>query len=211
MSQLFFDELELPPIAHQLSITSSQQGKQTAEMLIGIEKVMLEEKPDYIIIYGDTNSTLAASLAAAKLHIPIAHIESGLRSYNRKMPEEVNRIVADQLADILFTPTRIATANLKREGFPASRIVEVGDVMYDAALYYGEKATTQSHILQKLNHQDKPYILATIHRAENTDNEERLLVIFTALEKISKDHADYYAFASAYTKSYCQALSTITQ
>lgn len=185
MSQIFFDELELPPIAHQLQVTTGMHGKQTGEMLVALEQVFIDEKPDYLLIYGDTNSTLAAALAAAKLHIPIAHVEAGLRSYNRKMPEEVNRIVADQLSDILFTPTQLATTTLRQEGFPAARIREVGDVMYDAALYYGEKAQGHSQILSKLNRNDA-YILATIHRAENTDDYARLLVIFTALEKISK-------------------------
>lgn len=186
MSQIFLDELEIPKITHQLSVSTGMHGKQTGEMLVRIEDVLIKEKPDYLLIYGDTNSTLAASLAAAKLHIPIAHVEAGLRSYNRKMPEEVNRIVADQLSEILFAPTKTAVANLKREGFPESRILEVGDVMYDAALYYGDKAEKTSRILDKLNLQNTPYILATIHRAENTDDHERLLIIFTALDKISK-------------------------
>lgn len=187
MSQVFFDELEIPKIAHQLKVSTGFHGKQTGEMLTAIEGVLLEEKPDCLLIFGDTNSTLAASLAAAKLHIPIAHVEAGLRSYNRKMPEEVNRIVADHLSEILFVPTKTAAANLLREGFPVSRIIEVGDVMYDAALYYGEKASRTSKILAQLNFKNSPYILATIHRAENTDDLERLGSIFMALDKISKN------------------------
>ncbi len=187
MSAVFFEELELPPIVHQLQVNSTKHGQQTAEMLTAIEAVLLEEKPDVVLIYGDTNSTLAGGLAAAKLHIPLAHVEAGLRSYNRKMPEEINRVVVDHLSELLFTPTKTATANLLREGLSAAKIMEVGDVMYDAALYYGEKAARNSSILNQLQSQPKQYILATIHRAENTDDPHRLFIIFSALEKIAKN------------------------
>lgn len=185
MSKIFFDDLDIPPISYQLGVGSSSQGKQTGEMIAAIETTLLQENPDWILIYGDTNSTLAAALAAAKLHIPIAHVEAGLRSYNRKMPEEINRLVADQLSDVLFTPTELAVINLKTEGFNDSRIIEVGDVMYDAALFFADKAGKKSRILQQLDIKDNEYILATIHRAENTNNKDRLLRIFTALEHVS--------------------------
>jgi UDP-GlcNAc3NAcA epimerase len=186
MSQIFFDELEIPEVSYHLGIGSGEQGHQTGEMLSAIEKVLMKEKPDYLLIYGDTNSTLAGALAAAKLHIPIAHVEAGLRSYNRKMPEEINRILADQLSDILFTPTKQAVINLTKEGYDKARIIEVGDVMYDAALYYADKAEKFSNILSKLHYQKSDYILATIHRAENTNDSEQLTNIFSALERISK-------------------------
>lgn len=186
MSQVFFNELEIPDIVHQLEVSSSLHGKQTGDMLTAIEKVLIEEKPDSVLVYGDTNSTLAAGLAAAKLHIPLVHVEAGLRSYNRKMPEEINRVVVDHLSEVLFTPTKTATTNLIREGFSMASITEVGDVMYDAALYYGTKASLSSHILDQLNYQNKPYILATIHRAENTNDPERLSIIFSALDKIAQ-------------------------
>jgi UDP-GlcNAc3NAcA epimerase len=185
MSKIFFDELEIHQIDRQLNVGSGLQGKQTSDMLTSIESILIEEKPDYLLIYGDTNSTLSGALAAAKLHIPIAHIEAGLRSFNRKMPEEVNRIVADQLSDILFTPSAQAVLNLQNEGFAKERIVAVGDVMYDSALFYGEKAKKHSNILSKLKKDTKQYILATIHRAENTDHPDRLIVIFNALLKLT--------------------------
>lgn len=184
MSQVFFDELDIPAAHYQLDVGSGLQGKQTGDMLTGIESLLLKEKPDTVLIYGDTNSTLAGALAAAKLHIPIAHVEAGLRSYNRRMPEEVNRLIADQLSDILFTPTTQAINNLKQEGYTDSRIIPVGDVMYDAALFYSDKASQYSNILQILNYQPKEYILATIHRAENTNDSQRLCSIFEALERL---------------------------
>lgn len=186
MSKIFFDELGIPKIDYQLGITSGSHGKQTGEMIYAIENVLLAEKPDWLLIYGDTNSTLAAALAASKCHIPIAHVEAGLRSYNRKMPEEINRLVADQLSEVLFTPTKQSVINLKLEGYADKNIIEVGDVMYDAALFYAEKAEISSHILEELNHKNNKYILATIHRAENTDDMQRLTTIFEALERLSK-------------------------
>jgi UDP-GlcNAc3NAcA epimerase len=189
MSQIFFDELDIPRAHFQLGIGSGSQGKQTGEMLIAIEQLLLQEKPDLLLIYGDTNSTLAGALAAAKLHIPIAHIEAGLRSYNRKMPEEVNRIIADQLSSVLFTPTSQAMKNLKLEGYPSEKIIEVGDVMYDAALFYSQKAMQKSDILSRLHYHPNNYILVTIHRAENTDNPCRLRTIFDALERLNQSHS----------------------
>ncbi len=186
MSKIFFDELEIPSIDYQLAIQSNTHGIQTGEMIIAIENVLMKERPDWLLIYGDTNSTLSAAIAAAKLHIPIAHVEAGLRSYNRKMPEEVNRLVADQLSDVLFAPTQQAVSNLQKEGYAISRIVEVGDVMFDAALFYGNEAIQKSTIMHKLNLCPHAYILSTIHRAENTDNQHRLLNIVTALERLSQ-------------------------
>lgn len=185
MSKIFFDDLEISPITYQLEVHFQHQGQQTGEMLGAIENVLLIEKPDWVLIYGDTNSTLAGALAAAKLHIPIAHVEAGLRSYNRSMPEEINRLIADQLSNVLFTPTMTAVKNLKREGYHDSRIIHVGDVMYDAALFYGEKANQTSSILEKLNLSKNAYILATVHRAENTNNINKLKHIFFALDQIS--------------------------
>ncbi len=187
MSQIFFDELEIPQPHFHLGVGSGLHSKQTGDMMAKIEQLLLEIKPEVLLIYGDTNSTLAGALAAAKLHVPIAHIEAGLRSYNRRMPEEINRIIADQLSTLLFAPTAQAVQNLKKEGYMASRILEVGDVMYDAALFYLEKALQKSEILKQLGLKQEEYILATIHRAENTDDLGRLKTIFTALERISRD------------------------
>jgi UDP-GlcNAc3NAcA epimerase len=186
MSRVFFEELGIPHIDYQLSVDPGSQGQQTGNMLANIEKVLIKEKPDWLLIYGDTNSTLAGALAAAKLHIPIAHVEAGLRSYNRKMPEEINRIIADQLAEIFFTPTQQARINLEKEGYALHRIVPVGDVMYDAALFYGEQARKRSNILEILSCKPKEYVLSTIHRAENTDNLDRLSSIFTTLKRLSQ-------------------------
>jgi UDP-GlcNAc3NAcA epimerase len=155
-------------------------------MLAALEQVMIKEQPDSVLVYGDTNSTVAGALAAAKLHIPVAHVEAGLRSFNRRMPEEINRIVADHLSEVLFTPTSTAEENLRLEGIRADRIVPVGDVMYDAARYYAEKASTTSHILETLSLSNKGYILATIHRAENTDDRERLAAIIDGLIQVNR-------------------------
>ena len=186
MSLVFFEELEIPKPDYNLGIGSGSHGLQTGRMLEAIEKVLLQENPDWVLVYGDTNSTLAGALTAAKLQIPIAHVEAGLRSFNRRMPEEINRILTDHTSDLLFAPTEIARVNLTREGIPSSKIHLVGDVMYDAALYYGAKAQTQSTILNRLGLKSKEYILATIHRAENTDNSLRLKGIFDALALVGK-------------------------
>jgi UDP-GlcNAc3NAcA epimerase len=186
MSQIFFKELEINSPRYNLGIGSHTQGAQTGRMLEAIERILLDLKPDAVIVYGDTNSTLAGALAAAKLHIPLAHVEAGLRSYNRLMPEELNRVLTDHAADLLFAPTATAVDNLDREGIPRRKIHLVGDVMYDAALYYATKAEQTSLILQQLNIQPKDYILATVHRAENTDNLERLQSIFDGLERIAQ-------------------------
>ena len=186
MSDIFFGELELPKPHYDLAVGSGSHGKQTGDMLISLEKTFQLEQPDVVLIYGDTNSTLAAALAASKMHIPVAHVEAGLRSFNRKMPEEINRMVADQLSDLLFTPTQGANNHLKNEGFPANKIHFSGDVMYDVALYFGQKAEATSQILQRLKLLNKQFILATIHRAENTDDPKRLIHIMKALIEMSQ-------------------------
>ena len=182
MSNVFFDELKIPEPDYNLEVGSSSHGKQTGEMLTKIEEVILKEKPDWVLIYGDTNSTVAGSLAASKLHVPIAHVEAGLRSFNRKMPEEINRVVADHLSTLLFPPTEVAVKHLQNEGI-LQGVYNVGDVMYDATLYNLEIAEKKSQILNKLDLQTKKYYLATIHRAENTDVKQNLLNIFNAFSK----------------------------
>lgn len=176
MSDVFFEELELPKPKYNLGVGGKSHGIMTAQILTKCEEIFLKEKPKTVLIYGDTNSTLAAALAAVKLHIPIAHVEAGMRSFNRKMPEEINRILSDQCSSMLFTPTSSATQNLINEGFSPSQIHEVGDVMYDAALYYRKESRAPS----------KPYFLVTIHRAENTDNQEKMKEIVAALIELSK-------------------------
>ena len=192
MSEVFFRELEIPKPDYNLGIGGGTHGQNTGRMMEKIEAVLIKEQPDWVLIYGDTDSTLAGALAASKLHIPTAHVEAGLRSYNRKMPEEINRIVADQLSTLLFCPTDTAVKNLKKEGFPHrlsktayQRVEKVGDVMYDAALYYGDRAQEKSRSMQTLALSPKAFVLATIHRAENTDNPERLLNIMAALNSIA--------------------------
>jgi len=159
MSEVFFEELEIPPPDYNLDIGSATHGAQTGRMLEAIEEVSFKEKPDWVLVYGDTNSTLAGALAAVKLHIPVAHVEAGLRSFNRCIPEEVNRVLTDHDSDILFAPTQTAVENLRREGIFEEQIQLVGDVMYDAALYYGRKAQYQSQILNRLELKTGEYIL----------------------------------------------------
>lgn len=182
MSDIFFEEMDIQRPHYNLNINGLSHGAMTGQMLEKIEEVLQKEQPDWVLIYGDTNSTIAGALAAKKLHIKVAHVEAGLRSFNMKMPEEINRIVTDRISDILFCPTQIAINNLTREGFNIMPclVKNVGDVMYDAALYYSDKSKPSSVKLP-----DK-YVLCTIHRAENTDDIERLLNIFSALEEISK-------------------------
>jgi len=181
MSAVFFEELEIPRPDHHLGIGGGPHGAMTGRMLEAVERTLLDEKPDAVLVYGDTNSTLAGALAAAKLHIPVAHVEAGLRSFNRRMPEELNRVLTDHLAERLFTPTVAADGNLLREGLPAERIRRVGDVMYDAALFYGRRAAGTSRILEVLRLEPRGYILATIHRAENTDDPDRLAAVMEGL------------------------------
>lgn len=184
MSQVFFDELDIPRPGYNLEISGGTHGVMTGRMLEAVEGILLTEKPDWVLIYGDTNSTLAGALAAAKLHIPVAHVEAGLRSFNMRMPEEVNRIVADRVSNLLYCPTKTAVKNLAAEGIVRG-VHDVGDVMYDVALFYRDKARQQSRILQKLGVEAGHFVLATCHRAENTDDPARLESIVTALEEIS--------------------------
>ncbi|MCR4328917.1 MAG: UDP-N-acetylglucosamine 2-epimerase (non-hydrolyzing) [Candidatus Roizmanbacteria bacterium] len=183
MSKVFFDELSLQTPNYNLEISNCSHGAMTGQMLEKIEKVLKHEQPDVVLIYGDTNSTLAGALAAVKLHIPIAHVEAGLRSFNMRMPEEVNRIVADRVSNLLLCPTDTASANLTNEGITEG-VYNVGDVMYDTTLYYKQRAR-QKVILEKLGIEENGYVLCTIHRAENTDDIDRLQNIMTALRKIS--------------------------
>lgn len=186
MSDSFFVELGIPEPTHHLGIGSASHGVQTGRMLIELERVFLHEKPDWVLIFGDTNSTVAAALAASKLHLRVAHVEAGLRSFNRQMPEELNRILSDHLSDCLFSPTEAATINLRREGIRESAIFEVGDVMYDAALHYRGEALARSRILESLGLVPKEFVLATIHRAENTDDIVRLGAIVKGLERVAQ-------------------------
>lgn len=187
MSAVFFEQMQLPKPDYHLEIGSGTHGAQTGRMLEMLEGVILSEKPDRVLVYGDTNSTLAGAVAAAKLNIPVAHVEAGLRSFNRRMPEEINRVVADHVADMLFAPTETAVANLVHEGIPSRMIHLVGDVMYDATLYYGAEAERESRILARLGLTPRQYILATIHRAENTDDGVRLGTIISALGRASRE------------------------
>jgi len=176
MSDVFFEELDIPKPDYHLGIGGGTHGQNTGRMIEAIEAVLMQEKPDWVLVYGDTDSTLAGALAAVKLHIPVAHVEAGLRSFNRRMPEEINRVLTDHAADLLFTPTDTATRNLANEGISGKRVQQVGDVMYDAALYYRNKAKRPPGIPF-----DNGFILSTIHRAENTDDANRLGNIISAL------------------------------
>lgn len=198
MSEVFFEELGIPKPCYNLGVGSGKHGQQTAKMIDGIEQVLLSEPFDGIILYGDTNSTMAGAVAASKIHVPIFHIEAGLRSFNMAMPEEVNRIVCDQLSSILFPPTETGYQNLVREGFVGSkaqfkngkgrRIVKSGDVMYDNSLYFASMAEIKSDILRRCHLKPENYILTTIHRDNNTDNPERLSSIFRALIDLSEQN-----------------------
>lgn len=197
MSQVFFEEMSIPKPKFNLEVGSGTHGYQTAEIIRFSEKVLLEEKPDIVIVYGDTNTTLAGALAASKLHIPVAHIEAGLRSFNKSMPEEINRVVCDHLSTLLFSPTETGIKNLVREGFDPGAMppfsidhpgtFHCGDVMYDNALYYSLSAEKTSKILDDLNLKGKDFILCTIHRDTNTDSSARLNAIMSSLDEISRE------------------------
>ena len=188
MSEIFFREMEIPKPDYHFSINTSTHATMTAQMLEGIEQAILKEKPDTILVYGDTNSTLAGALAASKLHMPVSHVEAGLRRFNMDMPEEVNRILTDRVSKQLFCPTETAIQNLKNEGLatPDKLVVNTGDVMYDAALYYAKQIAQHSTILQQLGLEDDKYLLATCHRAENTDDKARLTAIVDAINELTK-------------------------
>lgn len=211
LSQVFFEELHIPKPKYNLNVGSASHGVQTGEMLIRLERVLEDERPELVLLYGDTNSTLAGAIAAAKLCIPIAHVEAGLRSYNKNMPEEINRVLTDHVSEILFCPTRTAVSNLEAEGLGRAiangkcitveeagcinehiqspeghLIVNVGDVMFDAALFYGKQAEETSSILDRLEVRPREYVLVTVHRAENTDDAARLRAIFQGLIDVAR-------------------------
>ncbi|HLO59112.1 MAG TPA: UDP-N-acetylglucosamine 2-epimerase (non-hydrolyzing) [Bacteroidales bacterium] len=188
MSSVFFKEMDIPTPDYQLEINSLTHGAMTGRMMESIEKILVSEKPDIVLVYGDTNTTLAGALTARKLDIQVAHVEAGLRSFNMKMPEEVNRIVTDRISDILFCPTDTAIRNLKNEGFDhfSCKIEKSGDVMYDAALFYGAISHERSKIITTLDLKKDEFIVCTIHRQENTDSVQNLQNIITSLNKINK-------------------------
>ncbi len=185
MSKVFFDELGIPRPDMNLEIGSDSHARQTAAIMIGVEKYLQQEKPELVLVYGDTNSTLAGAIAASKLNIKIAHVEAGLRSFNREMPEEINRIVTDKVADILFCPTATAVKNLAEEGI-TSGVFNIGDVMFDAALKFTPIAEKKSQILDRLKIKPKNYFLLTLHRAENTDSFDNLSNIVAAIVRSKK-------------------------
>lgn len=197
LSEVFFDELGIPEPDHNLGIGSASHGVQTAGMIEGIERLIVAEKPDYLVVYGDTNSTLAGAIAASKLHVPVIHIEAGLRSFNRKMPEEVNRVVSDHVSTLLFTPTKTGLNNLIKEGFdaePADQyspdrpgIFHCGDIMYDNSLYFSDIAGKKSDILKRFKLQPNEFVLSTIHRDHNTDDPGAFDSIMRALIEIARD------------------------
>ena len=190
MSDVFFEEMRIPRPEYHLGVCDCSHGAMTGRMLEEIEKVILKERPDVVLVYGDTNSTLAGALAAAKLHIPVAHVEAGLRSFNMKMPEEVNRILTDRISTYLFCPTETAVQNLAAEGIrsgtPAPVVANVGDVMYDAVLYYRKIAQPSNGVARLLDEVGNRFYLATVHRAENTDDPVRLENILAAFHDISR-------------------------
>ena len=198
MSDVFFTELEIPKPQINLNVGSSSHGAQTALMIEKIEKVMLERSPNAVVVYGDTNSTLATAVAASKLHVPIVHIESGLRSFNKKMPEEVNRILCDHVSTLLFSPTKSGYNNLLKEGFSKEKsnnasadfpnIYHCGDIMYDNSLYFSKLSDKNSGILEKLNVQNEKFILATVHRNDNTDSKIKLKDLFSTFLQITEIH-----------------------
>jgi UDP-GlcNAc3NAcA epimerase len=185
MSDIFFKEMDIPEPAVNLNAGSGSHGVMTGRMLEGIEREVEARKPDWVLVYGDTNSTLAGALAAAKLHVPVAHVEAGLRSFNRRMPEEINRVLTDHVANLLLCPTTAAVAHLRAEGITRG-VQHVGDVMYDAALVFGEIAERKSTVIRALELTPKGYLLATVHRAENTDDPIRLRNIMTAFQELAR-------------------------
>lgn len=187
MSDVFFEEMEIPHPQYHLGINSLTHGAMTGRMIEKIEAVLLDEKPDVLVVYGDTNSTLAGALAASKLHIPVAHVEAGLRSFNMEMPEEINRILTDRISSYLFCPSNAAIRNLEKEGFASfnCKLVKTGDVMYDAAMFYSEKSAERSTVAKTID-LEKPYMLTTLHRQENTDDPAKLEAIVGALNQLNE-------------------------
>ena len=188
LSHVFFEELGIPEPTVNLAVGSGNHGETTGAMLAGIERELMQRKPDWMLVYGDTNSTLAGALAAAKLHVPVAHVEAGLRSFNRAMPEEINRVLTDHLSTRLLCPTPTAVDNLTREGI-SEGVHHVGDVMYDAALFFGALAEEKSNVLERTELDPRGYCLATVHRAENTDDPKRLERILCGLNQVGQDLA----------------------
>lgn len=188
MSEVFFQEMEIPEPKYNLAIHSFGHGAMTGRMLEGIEEILLKEKPGLLLVYGDTNSTIAGALAAKKLHIPVGHVEAGLRSFNMRMPEEVNRILTDRISDLLFCPTDTAVNNLMKEGYAhlGAKVLRTGDVMQDAALYYAQYSEERASAFKGLG-LSRDYVLSTIHRAENTDDPERLMGIIKALNEVNEE------------------------
>ncbi len=186
MSDLFFNELDIPLPKYHLNINKETHGKMTGKMMIELENILLTEKPDMVLIYGDTNSTLAAAIVSIKIHLLVAHVEAGLRCFNMNMPEEINRILSDKVSSLLFCPSEEAVKNLYNEGIK-NGVSNVGDVMYDASLFYKDKAEKKSNILKKYNLNNRDYVLVTCHREENTDFLERLKSIFEALSIIAEE------------------------
>jgi UDP-GlcNAc3NAcA epimerase len=186
MSEVFFRELGIPAPAFNLHVRQRRHGGMTGHMLDGIEAILVETRPDVVLVYGDTNSTLAGALAAAKLQIPVAHVEAGLRSFNRRMPEEINRVLTDHVSDALFAPTPAAVRNLANENIAGDHVHLVGDVMYDAVLHFRERARQQSGIADRLQLGERSYVLCTIHRAENTNDPAILRSIFAALASLAR-------------------------
>jgi UDP-GlcNAc3NAcA epimerase len=183
LSEVFFEELSIPRPDYNLGVGSASHGRQTGEMLAKVEEVLIQEEPDWVLVYGDTNSTLAGALAAVKLHIPVAHVEAGLRSFNRRMPEEINRVLTDHISTLLFCPTKTAVGNLAQEGLTEG-VHNVGDVMYDAALHNIQLAEEKSRILETLGLRPQDYLLATVHRPDNTDLPKNLRSIAAALSSL---------------------------
>ena len=197
MSKVFFDEMKIPLPNYNLNVGSGSHGKQTAKMLEGLEEIFIKEQPDAVVVYGDTNSTIAGALAATKIHIPVVHIEAGLRSFNKSMPEEVNRIACDHMSSLLFTPTHSGIENLKKEGFEMKadgkatadtpKVYHCGDIMYDNSVHFSTVSDEKSTILNDLNLQPDSYILCTVHRDSNTDVKENMEQIFQALLDIGEN------------------------
>jgi len=203
MSQIFFDQLQVRKPTYHLGVKSENHGQMTGSMLAKIETVLLKERPDWVLVYGDTNSTLAGALAAVKIHIPVAHVEAGLRSFNRRMPEEINRVLTDHISSVLFCPTKTAVKNLENEGIREG-VFKVGDVMYDAFLFNKDRSDHKSEILSELELEPGSYCLGTVHRQENTEDPRRLLNIFAAFEALSSADCPFIILLHPRTKKALQ-------
>ena len=198
MSKVFFDEMSIPTPNYNLQVGSGSHGAQTAKMIEGLEKIFLDEKPDGVVVYGDTNSTIAGALAAAKIHIPVIHIEAGLRSFNKAMPEEINRIACDHMSSLLFTPTKTGIDNLANEGFSlelatkatidSPNVYHCGDIMYDNSLHFSKVANDFQTVMEKESLVKDGFVLMTVHRDSNTDIAENMEAIFTSVNKLSKKY-----------------------